>query len=160
MKTIRRFMAGDETELSVIIQRCFMELNIKDYSLDGLKYWSSLYTPEHVREISGRGHMYVMEEDGKLLGTCSIVKKDSGKTYIEALYVTPDRPGEGIAKALLNACEADRDYADPAKTDRLWVDSSITARTFYEYMGYLHETGEPVCIENDRYIMYKPLKSN
>ncbi len=160
MKTIRLFQPGDEQELAVIIQRCFMELNIRDYSLEGLRYWKELYTPAHVLEISGHGHMYVMEEDRtaegaaakQLLGTCSIVRKPDGKAFIEALYVSPDRPGEGIAKALLKACEDDPDFAGE---HRLWVDSSITARTFYESRGYLHETGAPVCIDNDRYVMYK-----
>ena len=153
MLSIRRFEARDAAALSALIRRCFLELNIKDYSLEALQYWVSLYTPEHVAEMASKGHTYVCEEEGTLLGTCSIVPREEERNYyIEALYTLPDRTGEGIASRLLAACEQDPGYPDP-KT--LWVDSSISARTFYEAKGYLHETGEPVCIENDHYIMYK-----
>ena len=157
MKVIRRFRNGDETELAALIRRCFFEINTQDYTTEALKYWAGVYTPEHVKELAEEADMYVMEEDGVLLGTCSVLRK-SGKevgkeAFIEALYVLPDRGREGIATQLLTVCENDPACED---AERIWVDSSITARRFYEQRGYLHETGEPVCIENDRYIMYKP----
>lgn len=156
MKTIRRYKDGDDKELAVIIRRSFLEVNIRDYAPEGLEYWVELYTPDYIRGMAEEGNTYVMEEDGNVLGTCTIVRKGTAEAnndaYIKALYVNPDRLGEGIASRLLEACETDPDFAN---APRLWVDSSITARPFYEARGYLHETGEPVCIENDRYIMYK-----
>ena len=178
MKEIRRFRQGDETELTPLIHRCFLEINIEDYSLKDLQYWVTHYTPEHVRALAEKADTYVCEEDGVILGTCSILWEDeaepggpgakqtqnhslsgeeafSRNAFIEALYVSPDRAREGIASLLLEACEKDPAYKDAGQ---IWVHSSITARRFYEQKGYLHETGEPVCIENDRYIMYKPVR--
>ncbi len=152
MKRIRRFEDGDETELAAIIHRDFFEVNVRDYTLEALQYWASLYTPEYVRALSQKAHMYVMAEDAGLLGTCSISRESKSESLIEALYVLPDRQGEGIASELLGAVERDKYFED---AEIVWVHSSITARTFYEKKGYLHETGEPVCIENDRYVMYK-----
>lgn len=152
MKHIRRFAPGDETALAALIRRAFYEVNIRDYPREGLAYWAELYTPAHVRELSGRAHTYVMEEDGALLGTCSIGWKTAREAHIEALYVLPDRLGEGIASLLLASCERDADFRGAA---RIWVDSSVTARAFYEKRGYRHESGAPVCVENDHYVMYK-----
>ncbi len=177
MKEIRRFRPGDEKELTPLIHRCFLEINIEDYSREDLQYWAGVYTPQHVRMLAEKADTYVCEEDGVLLGTCSILWKDEAdpkgpgleaelksepaaeaaspqrEAFVEALYVLPDRGREGIASQLLEKCENDPAYKEAR---RIWVHSSITARRFYEQKGYLHETGEPVCIENDRYIMYKP----
>ena len=179
MKTIRRFQPGDETQLAPLIRRCFFEINIEDYEKEALGYWAELYTPQYVRALSEKADTFVMEEDGTLLGTCSILWcTEADKTgpgadapenapsvkgpetgepdaFIEALYVLPDRAREGIATQLLEVCENDPAFAGAGE---IWVHSSITAREFYEQRGYFHETGEPVCIENDRYIMYKPVQ--
>ena len=154
---IRRFRDGDEAALSVLIRRAFFEINIRDYTPEGLRYWNDLYTPAHVLSVSRKGHMYVAEEDGTLVGVCSISRKNpseglTGDAKIESLYLLPGRTGEGIASALLKTCERDPSFS---AARRIWTDSSITARLFYEKRGYRHETGAPVCIENDRYIMYK-----
>ena len=205
---IRRYRTGDEYALAPLIHRCFFEVNIQDYPKEALQYWADLYTPEHVRALAGRAHMYIFEEEGAIAGTCSILRNaelgneatlpesaetagdakrqenaesvgnresvdpagtgaadfpdkfgrearysaDAQDVLVEALYVLPEKAHQGIASKLLAACEEDPAYADAAK---IWVDSSITARTYYEERGYQHETGTPVCIENDRYIMFK-----
>ncbi|MBR3641468.1 MAG: GNAT family N-acetyltransferase [Oscillibacter sp.] len=150
--TVRRFRAGDENELSALIRRCFLEVNIRDYSEESLRYWAELYTPAHVRSLAETGHTYVAEEDGTLLGTGTILRRSETDAAIEGLYVLPERLREGIASRLMAACESDPVFAD---AKRVWVDSSITARPFYEALGYLHETGEPVCIDHDHYLMYR-----
>ncbi len=152
MQTIRRFQPGDEHTLVPLIHRCLRETNRHDYDDDAIAYWVSVYTPAHVAELAQKAHMFVLVEDDVLLGTCSAVHTAAAEGAIEALYVLPDCQREGLASKLLATAERDL-FAAGALT--IWIDSSITARTYYEEKGYRHETGTPVCIDNDRFIMYK-----
>lgn len=152
MKNIRKFQVGDETILSEIVRRGLFEINIKDYSQEALDPLAAMYSPSYILAEAQNLHMYVYEENGIPLGTCSIGRPSETEGYIQTFFINPDRVGEGIGTALLAAIEADPWFKE---TDIVRVHSSISARTFYELHGYLHETGTPVCIDEDHYNMYK-----
>lgn len=156
MIELRVFMAGDADEVSRLIRRDFMEVNIKDYKLEDLQVWYDLYTPDHVLELAEKSYSLVAVEDGVIVGTGSLRDSDTDEGPISAIYVLPDKHGLGIGRMLLNALEQEAVAQKKVKTS---VDSSITALDFYLKMGYKDIHGDLFLIENDHYSMEKMLAS-
>ena len=152
MIRIRRFQLGEEKELAELVVSSLVELNGPDYLPGILDPFLSYYTPERILQTSQEGHMYVAEENGRILGTGSIIEEGEGKAEIVTLFVKPGETGKGAGRALMESLEKDEIFV---RADVVRLQSSITARGFYEKMGYRHETGEPVLILNDHYRMEK-----
>ena len=72
MLTIRRFQKGDEEILSVIIRRTLREVNYTSPKSE-LDYLIPHYSPETMVELSETGHTYVLEEDGQIIGSGTIL---------------------------------------------------------------------------------------
>ena len=72
MLTIRRFQKGDEEILSVMIRRTLREVNYTSPKSE-LDYLIPHYSPETMVELSETGHTYVLEEDGQIIGSGTIL---------------------------------------------------------------------------------------
>ena len=80
MLTIRRFQKGDEETLSVMIRRTLREVNYTSPKSE-LDYLIPHYSPETMVELSETGHTYVLEEDGQIIGSGTILP--DGETEAE-----------------------------------------------------------------------------
>ena len=80
MLTIRRFQKGDEEILSVMIRRTLREVNYTSPKSE-LDYLIPHYSPETMVELSETGHTYVLEEDGQIIGSGTILP--DGETEAE-----------------------------------------------------------------------------
>ena len=85
--------------------------------------------------------------DGVIAGFCAVgpsIEEDWGEVY--AIYLDPDRWGQGVGRALLAAGE--RALLDDGQWQALlWVlDRNVRAREFYERQGWV--PGKPIRIEN------------
>jgi GNAT superfamily N-acetyltransferase len=94
-----------------------------------------------------RGRVLVAEDDGVVGGFCAVgpsTEENWGEVY--AIYLDPDRWGQGVGRALLAAGE--RALLDDGQWQALlWVlDRNVRARAFYERQGWL--PGKPIRIEN------------
>jgi len=94
-----------------------------------------------------RGRVLVAEDDGVIAGFCAVgpsIEEDWGEVY--AIYLDPDRWGQGVGRALLAAGE--RALLDDGQWQALlWVlDRNVRAREFYERQGWV--PGKPIRIEN------------
>ena len=140
-------------EVSDLIRRVLLEVNIRDYALEDLRQFVDFYSPEEVRSLSERGHSYVAVDGEEILGCASICPYETeGESIIEAFYVRPDREGQGIGRRLLATLEADELFLT---TRRTVISASITAHTFYHKLGYDYVGGVPVCEDNDHYWVEK-----
>ena len=72
MLTIRRFQKGDEEILSIMIRRTLREVNYTSPKSE-LDYLIPHYSPETMVELSETGHTYVLEEDGQIIGSGTIL---------------------------------------------------------------------------------------
>ena len=72
MLTVRRFQKGDEETLSVMIRRTLREVNYTSPKSE-LDYLIPHYSPETMVELSETGHTYVLEEDGQIIGSGTIL---------------------------------------------------------------------------------------
>ena len=82
MLTIRRFQTGDENALSALIRRTLREVNYTSPKSE-LDYLIPHYSPETMVELSRTGHTYVLEEDGQIVGSGTVLP--DGETEAEKI---------------------------------------------------------------------------
>ena len=137
MLTIRRFQKGDEEPLSRLIRRTLREVNYTSPKSE-LDYLIPHYSPETMVELSKTGHTYVLEEDGQIIGSGTVLSDGETEAEIVAAFLIPEAIGHGYGRKLFEALEADE---LAAKAGRVWLTSSDMALGFYEHMGWVNPNG-------------------
>ena len=134
MLTIRRFQKGDEEILSVMIRRTLREVNYTSPKSE-LDYLIPHYSPETMVELSETGHTYVLEEDGQIIGSGTVLPDGETEAEIVAAFLSPESIGKGYGRKLFETLEADE---LAAMATRVWLTSSDMAVEFYTmYGGFL-----------------------
>ena len=137
MLTIRRFQTGDADILSTMIRRTLREVNYTSPKSE-LDYLIPHYSPETMTELARTGHTYVLEEDGQIVGSGTVLPDGETEAEIVAAFLAPESIGKGYGRKLFEALEAD-ELAVRAK--RVWLTSSDMALDFYEHMGWVNPNG-------------------
>lgn len=135
---IRRFESKDGSEVSKLIERNFLEVNIKDYSEENMKKLASHYNENKILHIAKNSHMYVAVLKNKIVG-CGAISSFFGKddeSILLTIFVLPELQGKGIGKKIIETLEKDEYFL---RARRIEVPSSITACDFYKKMGYDHK---------------------
>lgn len=132
---IRKFNEKDAKEVSSLICRNFLEINIKDYPLTEMENLVKIYTPQKILDISSYAHMYVVTDNDTIIGTGAISSFWGSLTesILLTIFVLPEYHHKGIGKKIIETLEND-DFFLRAK--RIEIPASITAAPFYEKMGY------------------------
>lgn len=135
MKTkvkIRKYEKNDVDNVVRMIRRNLREVNAKDYpgKINGLVRF---YNKTYIEDVALSSNVYVAEEHGKIIGMASIASWGMESSRIRALFVCPDCHGKGIGKMLMDKIKKDRINE---RTKKITVTASITARYFYEKMGF------------------------
>ena len=150
---IRRFRPGEETEVSVLLRRTLMEVNANYCPHSEMVWLYNRYTPETVAQIAAENHMYVMLEDGVIVGTGTVTVTGPQECEIIAAFLLPEAIGRGLGTRLFQVLEGDEWCRDAR---RIWLTSSVNALDFYETHGYVNPNGyrkrDPV---NDLLVMEK-----
>lgn len=136
-RTVRLRVGGAEEadRLWVLRTRCVRELCSSAYPPEVIAPWSASPPPEHYRALLAAGGCVIAEDtDGVLLGYGVI---DLAGNEIDALFVDPDRGGQGIGQALMQRLLA---LADP--TREVVLSASLNAVPFYQRQGFVAEREE------------------
>ena len=137
MLTIRRFQTGDENALSALIRRTLREVNYTSPKSE-LDYLIPHYSPKTMAELSRTGHTYVLEEDGQIVGSGTVLPDGETEAEIVAAFLIPESIGRGYGRKLFETLEADE---LAVKAERVWLTSSDMALGFYEHMGWVNPNG-------------------
>lgn len=127
---IRNYMKGDSQETAELFYNTVHVINKRDYTDAQIKVWA----PENRdlkkwnESFSGRKAIVAVEEN-HIVGFCDIT--DSG--YLDRLYVHSEFQGKGAGKAL---CREAEKYAVDHGNETVEVYGSITAKPFFESLGY------------------------
>ena len=138
MAEIRRYQSGDEDALSRLLRRTLLEVNAHHCPKGEIDWLYDRYTPETVAQIAQDGHMYVMTEDGTIVGTGTVVQTGEGECEIIAAFLLPEAIGRGLGTQLFDMLEGD-EWCAAAR--RIWLTSSVNALDFYEKRGYVNPNG-------------------
>lgn len=138
MTEIRRYIPGEETALSVLLRRTLMEVNAAFCPAAEMEWLYNRYTPQGVAEIAAQGHMYVVVEDGVIVGTGTTIRTGPDECEIIAAFLLPEAIGRGLGRKLFDVLEADELAAG---ANRVWLTSSVNALDFYEKIGFQYVYG-------------------
>ncbi len=151
---IRPYHQEDAEEISSLVRRNLLEVNIRDYPAEDMEQMAAGYDGDKIRGVADSGHLYVALDQGKIIGSGAITPLDGSEaeSLLQTVFILPEYQGQGVGRALLQALEADHYFL---RARRVVANASITARPFYEKMGYAYPSGRPVLIDNDYYEMEK-----
>ena len=101
----------------------------------------SIDDPEGVFLAPG-GRIFVVERDGAAVGCCALIRIADG-FEVAKMTVTPAARGQGLARRLLEACEA---AARQSGAVRLYLETNSSLRpaiALYESFGFVHLPARP-----------------
>jgi GNAT superfamily N-acetyltransferase len=130
---IRLIEERDLQRVSALIQNTLLVSNLADYDLEIIGNLHNAFSPEQIRTLAKKRRIYICEEKGVLLGAIGL-EDDKVCNF----FVSPDKQGSGIGGKLLDFVEK---RARVEGLQRLIVDSSLTAVSFYRAKGY-RRTGQ------------------
>jgi GNAT superfamily N-acetyltransferase len=138
--SVRRATPDDAEVAIAVVRDSITRLCVADHGNDPLTLepWLQNKTAENFARWvdSAENHIVVAELDSAIGGVASLRRSSE----IQLCYVAPDRQRLGIGTALLIALET---QARASGIDKLVLNSTAGARSFYEHNGY-RPSGPPV----------------
>ena len=149
---IRLYYPGDLDRLVALFTATVRSVNSRDYTPEQVAAWAPIPPDlERWRTRLAALRVWVAEMDGELVGFCAL----GGEDYVDFLYIDHRFQRRGIAQALLRHAEAQ----DTGRGRRFHTQASITARPFFERMGYVVRAAQEVDVRGVKlcnFIMEKP----
>ena len=128
---VREYKASDLEAVIALFGRSVREIAARDYSSAQISAWAPQVPdwPGWSKRLS-EGATFVCQRKGQIAGFARV--EDNG--YLDLLYVHPEFQRQGIARSLLEGVLA---WAKSHGISRLTSDVSVTARPFFEQIGFL-----------------------
>ena len=142
-------------QISTIIIRNLLEINVKDYGVEKVQEMAKDFTVEKLKDtLKNRKKVFVAIKNNEVVGTAGIDVSwyNPDEYYILTVFVKPENHGEGIGRLLIKAIE---DYAIHSNFKKLIIPASITAHEFYYKLGYRYKDNQKVLNEENMYLMEK-----
>lgn len=130
MVTIRPATDGDRPGICAVHVRAIRETCARSYGPDRVLAWASLLSPGSYTAVL-QTRVVVVATDAT--GVVGFGQLDPGRREVEAVYVLPERQGDGIGRRLLGDLEA---RARARGIDRLELSATLNATAFYQRAGY------------------------
>jgi GNAT superfamily N-acetyltransferase len=141
---IRLFKDNDAEPLAGVISKSLREVNSKDYPSEAIQEKIDEYSPSNIRRLSETKQILVAVDQDQPVGV-AMLKGDA----ISGVFVLPERTRQGIGRSLMAAVEQ---KAREAGCESVHLSSSVTARSFYETIGY-----QNISKEDSSFLMKKQL---
>ena len=127
---LRPYDSMDCEEIIKLFQETVHTVNARDYEKVQLDVWATGREELAQWDSSLKNNVTIVaEENGSIIGFGDMDRKG----YLDHLYVHKDHQRKGIAAQILEALENEAVFHD---TPAFTTFSSITARPFFEKMGY------------------------
>ncbi|MCU0323784.1 MAG: GNAT family N-acetyltransferase [Spirosomaceae bacterium] len=142
----------DLKEIQQLFVETISEVCKNDYNPRQIEVWtSSIENHERWTNILSNQYVLIAQIDEKIVGFCTL----ENHTYIDLFYVHKDFQGQGIAHKLYLQIEQ---KARQNGSKVLTSDVSITAKPFFERMGFKIVKEQTVVRKNTEFRNYKMSK--
>ncbi len=128
MYNIRQFHISEVGAVCELIHQTIDVSYVPVYPPRAVQFFKEYHSEAKIIERFAKGEIFVVETDGKLIGTGSIVGVD-----IFGVFVHPDFQHHGLGKALMKELE---EKAITNNIKEVALNASIPSVKFYENLGY------------------------
>jgi putative acetyltransferase len=125
---IRAAGSDDVTAISALFQLTVRISNAQDYPAQAIELIVANFAPDKVGQRMAERDVFVCQMDDRIVGTIAL-----GGDRLRSLFVEPALQQTGIGARLVSHLEA---HALKVGVSELKLSSSLTARGFYERLGY------------------------
>ena len=125
---IRAACLDDAAAISTLVRRTVRISNGKDYPAHSIELIVANFAADKVGERMAERDVFVCQQGDRVVGTIAL-----GGDRLRTLFVDPELQRAGIGARLVDHLEA---HARKAGVRELTLSSSLTARGFYERLGY------------------------
>lgn len=148
MLKIRLFESQDAAQIAQLFHDTVRQVNLQHYSDQQVKAWA----PDDVNfrnwaEVCANRFTYVADDAGTIAGFGEL----EANGHIDCFYCHKDYQGCGIGRQIYEAIEA---KALALSLNRLFVEASITAKPFFEHMGFAVVTAQIVTCRGETFTNY------
>lgn len=129
---IRLFNQSDAEPLLHLFFNTIRTVNLGDYSQEQVEAWApaiSTFDPERWKNSFKNKFVFVAESEEKLAGFGEL----EADGHIDRFYISHHFIGEGVGRKMYSALE---EKAFALNIRHLFVEASITAKPFFEKMGF------------------------
>ena len=149
---VRKFRNGEEVELWELFYNTVLNVNVQDYDQNQLAAWAPKdfdidIAIQKFREIDP----FVVIKDGKIVGYADI----QSDGYIDHFYCHHEFQRQGVGRLLFAALE---EVAREIGILEMYSNVSITARPFFEAMGFSVEKEQIVQVGDQKLKNYKMVR--
>jgi formylmethanofuran dehydrogenase subunit C len=146
---VREYRPADAPALLDVFRAAIRRTASADYNADQLRAWASLDadTPDWAARFENR-LVRVAEVAGEPVGFAEL----EADGHIDRVYVSPDHPRRGIGRALLNELLAE---AKRHGLRRVWVEVSLTARPFFEALGFTLLAPQVIPCRGEKFVIFR-----
>jgi len=143
---IRDVTESDFDEVTRLIHTTIDTCYPAAYCPEAVAHFREHHAPDRIRRRAREGRIVVLELEGRLAGTGSIVDE-----HVEAVFIDPELQGRGLGKAIMDHLEAiGRDNG----FNEFTLEASTPARAFYESLGYAVLEAAAVPVDNGKTLDY------
>lgn len=135
MITVRKYIDGDEYEISKIIAKDLYTENIKDYSKESIDKVVESLNEDTIKKRAQVFNCYVVLDSQKIIGVGMIGPYWGSQTESSffTIFIDPSYKGKGIGRKIIETLENDIYYK---RADRVEIPASISGLNFYRHFGY------------------------
>lgn len=128
---LRLFQPSDANQIAQLFHDTIRSVNRKDYSESQIKAWApdDIHFRDWEEQCSSK-YTLVVETDNTIAGFAQL--EENG--HIDCFYCHKDFQSQGVGQLLFDGIEKE---AQKCNHSRLFVEASITAKPFFEKMGFL-----------------------
>jgi putative acetyltransferase len=131
--TIRPAVDGDRPAIHAVHVRAIRGTCSRSYSAEQISSWAGLLSPDSYKVVL-QTRVMVVAMDGTMVVGFGQLNPDVGE--VDAVYVLPERQGEGIGGMVLSDLEQ---RAAERGVTTLELSATLNAANFYERAGYARQ---------------------
>ena len=148
MIKIRLFEAQDAEQIARLFHETVREVNVRNYSSNQVRAWApdDIYFRNWVEVCSNR-FTYVADDEGVIAGFGEL--EPNG--HIDCFYCHKNYQRCGVGRQIYRAIEA---KAVELPVSRLFTEASITAKPFFQRMGFSVVEEQEVSRRGETFINY------
>ncbi|MGA2915543.1 MAG: GNAT family N-acetyltransferase [Sedimentisphaerales bacterium] len=148
---IRKFRPADLNAVKRLIHNTINVCYPAIYCLEAIKYIKNYHSRENILKGAKKGYTIVLERGDRIIATGTVIKNG----YITRVFVNPKFHKHGFGRLIMEKLHT---KALSAGIKTIKLDSTLTAKEFYDSLGYKTIKKTFVKVENGKKLNYYKMK--